>query len=74
MKIVKVVLVLLVIIFSVYGLVSKDFSYSPIPSLLLGIFIAIMGVEEFKSKGKNSLGMFFIPLSVLVIGIALLSF
>lgn len=74
MKIVKVILGLFVIIISAYGLITKDFSYGPASSLLLGIFIAILGIEEFKSKGKNSLGMFFIPVSLLVIVMALFSF
>lgn len=43
---------------STYGLFTRDFSYGPISSLLLGIFIAIIGIEEFKNKGKNSWGMF----------------
>ena len=38
---------------SAYGLITKDFSYGPISSLLLGIFFAIIGIEEFKNKGKN---------------------
>lgn len=74
MKFVKVILVLFVIIISAYGLITKDFSYGPVSSLLLGIFITILGVEEFKSKGKNSLGMFFISVSLLVIVMALFSF
>lgn len=59
---------------SAYGLITKDFSYGPISSFLLGIFIAIIGIEEFKNKGKNSLGLFFIPVSLLVIVVALFSF
>lgn len=74
MKIIKITLALIVVAISIYSLNTNDFSYSPISSLLLGIFIAIIGVEEFKTKGKNSLGMFFIPVSLLVITVALFSF
>ncbi len=74
MKIIKIILALVVGGISAYGLITKDFSYGPISSLLLGIFIAIIGIEEFKNKGKNSWGMFFIPVSVFVIVIALFSF
>ena len=74
MKIIKITLVLIVAAISIYSLYTKDFSYDPISSLLLGIFIAIIGIEEFKTKGKNSWGMFFIPLSLLVITVALFSF
>ena len=74
MKIIKIILALVVMAVSAYGLITKDFSYGPISSLLLGIFIAIIGMEEFKNKGKNSLGLFFIPVSLLVIVVALFSF
>ena len=74
MKIIKITLALIVGAISMYSLNTKDFSYGPISSLLLGIFIAIIGIEEFKTKGKNSWGMFFIPVSLLVITVALFSF
>ncbi|KOO49163.1 hypothetical protein ABE042_16030 [Viridibacillus arvi] len=74
MKIIKIILALVVIAISAYDLITKDFLYGPISSLLLGIFIAIIGIEEFENKGKNSWGMFFIPVSLLVIAVALFSF
>ncbi|MEK5215459.1 DUF3953 domain-containing protein [Psychrobacillus sp. FSL H8-0487] len=74
MKIIKIILALVVMAVSTYGLFTRDFSYGPISSLLLGIFIAIIGIEEFKNKGKNSWGMFFILVSLLVIVVALFSF
>lgn len=74
MKIIKIILALVVMTVSTYGLFTKVFSYGPISSLLLGIFIAIIGIEEFKNKGKNSWGMFFIPVSLLVIVVPLFSF
>ena len=66
MKIIKIIIALVVMAVSAYGLITRDFSYGPISSLLLGIFIAIIGIEEFEYKGKNSLAMFFIPVSLLV--------
>lgn len=74
MKIIKVVLAVFVITVSLYGLITQEFSNSPIPSLLLGIFIGVLGIEEFITKGKNSSGMFLIPLSLLIIAMALISF
>ncbi len=59
---------------SVYGLITKDFSYGPISSLLLGIFFALIAINEFKTKGKNSWGMVFMPVSLLIIVMALFSF
>lgn len=73
MKIIKVMLALIVVAISVYGLMTKDFSYGPISSLLLGIFFAIIGIQEFKTKGKNSWGMFLMPVSLLIIVMALFS-
>ena len=74
MKIIKITLASIVFAISIYSLITKDFSYGPISSLLLGIFIAIIGIEEFKTKGKNSWGMFFMPVSLLIIVMALFSF
>ncbi|MGE7021941.1 DUF3953 domain-containing protein [Solibacillus cecembensis] len=74
MKIIKIILALVVIAISAYGIITNDFLYGPISSILLGIFLAIIGIEEFKNKGKNSWGMFFIPVSLLVIVVALFSF
>ena len=74
MKIIKIILALVVIAISTYGLITKDFLYGPISSLLLGIFIAIIGIEEFKNKGRNSWGMFFMPVSLIIIVMALFSF
>ena len=74
MKVIKVILALVAIAISAYGLITKDFSYSPASTLLLGTFFAIIGIEEFKNKGKNSLGMVYVPVSFLVIVMALFSF
>jgi len=74
LKVIKVILALIAITISTYSLITKDFSYSPLATLLLGIFFAIVGVEEFKNKGRNSLGMVYIPLSCLAIAMALFSF
>jgi len=74
LKIIKIILALVVMGISVYGLITKDFSYGPISSLLLGILFAIIGIDEFKTKGKNSWGMFFMPVSLIIIVMALFSF
>ncbi|MEK5251699.1 hypothetical protein MKX66_29860 [Bacillus sp. FSL R9-9530] len=74
MKIIKVMFALIIVAISMYGLMTKDFSYGPISSLLLGILFAIMGIEEYKMKGKNGLGKFLIIGSLLIIVLALFSF
>lgn len=75
LKIIKVMLALIVVAISMYGLMTKDFSYAPISSLLLGILFAIMGIEEYKMKGKNNgWGLVLIIGSLLIIAMALFSF
>lgn len=74
LNIIKMILALVVMAISVYSLITKDFSYAPVSSLLLGIFLAIIGIDEFKTKDKNSWGTVFIPASLLVIAMALFSF
>lgn len=67
-------LALIIVANSMYGLMMKDFSYGPISSLLLGILVAVMGIEEYKMKGENSWGMFRIIESLLIIVMAHLAF
>lgn len=74
LKILKIILTLVVITISAYGLITKDFSYGPISSLLLGIFFAVLGIEELKNRDKNSWGKFNIAVSVLIVAMALFSF
>lgn len=74
LKIIKILISLIVISISTYGLITKDFSYMAFANLLLGMVIGIFAFEEFKYKGKNGWGMFYLPVSILVIGMALFSF
>jgi len=73
LKIIRVMLALAVVAISMYGLLTKDFSYSAIASLLLGFFFAIMGIEEYKLKGKNGWGLLLIIGSIVIIVMALFS-
>ncbi|MEK5530271.1 hypothetical protein MKX79_12930 [Viridibacillus sp. FSL R5-0468] len=72
--IIKMILAVFVMAISAYCFITKDYLYAPISSLLLGILIAIIGIDEFKNNGKNSRCMFFIPVSILVIVVVLFSF
>lgn len=74
MKIIKVMLALIIVVISMYGLMTKNFSYGPLSSLLLGVLFAIMGIEEYKLKGKNDWGLLLIIGSLLIIVMALFSF
>ncbi|MEX3622334.1 hypothetical protein [Viridibacillus arvi] len=72
--IIKMILAVFVMAISGYCFITKDYLYAPISSLLLGILIAIIGIDEFKNNGKNGRWLFFIPVSILVIVVALFSF
>ncbi|QOV13293.1 hypothetical protein JNUCC6_01915 [Viridibacillus arvi] len=74
MYIIKMILAVFVMAISAYCIITKDYLYAPISSLLLGILIAIIGIDEFKNNSKNSRWLFFIPVSILVIVVALFSF
>lgn len=52
------ILAVFVMAISAYCFITKDYLYAPISSLLLGILIAIIGIDEFKNNGKNSRCMF----------------
>ncbi|MFC5558780.1 DUF3953 domain-containing protein [Ureibacillus thermophilus] len=62
------------VVISSYSFITKDFSYSSLTSLLLGIFIATIGIEELRNKEKNPWGLFYIFVSLLVIVMAIFSF
>ena len=67
MKIIRIILSFLILILFIKSLITKDFSNSAILSLLLGICIGIMAFEQFKEKGRNSIGMAYLPMSIIII-------
>nr|WP_106779241.1 DUF3953 domain-containing protein [Lysinibacillus timonensis] len=74
MKAIKIVIAFIIIAISVYGLITKDFSYSAMSSLLLGIYFAILGFDEYRTKGKNGWGMIYLLVSLFILVMALFSF
>lgn len=73
MRTLKIVLVLLLIGVSVYGLTTQDFSFAPASTLLLGIFLAILGVEEFRNNRSSGNGLVFLTVSVFVLVVGVYS-
>ncbi|RIJ66194.1 hypothetical protein CW357_11305 [Rummeliibacillus sp. TYF005] len=74
MLIIKILFSALILIAATYSLITKDYTYTPISSLLLGIYFAVLAFEEYKTKGKNGWGLFYLLVSVLIIVMALFSF
>lgn len=73
MKLAKIILAAMAAVISAYGLITKNYQYSPLSSLMLGLFFGLMGIEEYKTKGKNGWGHLFIAVSALVVTMALFS-
>lgn len=63
-----------VVTISIYSLMTEDYSYSAITSLMIGLYVGILGVEEFMDNGKNSWAIFYLPVSLLIISMAAFSF
>lgn len=41
---------------------------------MIGLYVGILGVEEFMDNGKNSWAIFYLPVSLLIISMAAFSF
>ena len=67
MKIIRVILTIFIFILFMQALITKDFSNSALLSLIFGLCIGIMAIEQFKEKGRNSIGMAYLPMSIIII-------
>ena len=74
MKIFKSLILITVVTMSIYSLMTENYSYIALTSLLIGIYVGILGVEEFMDNGKNSWAIFYLPVSMLIISMAAFSF
>ena len=74
MKLFKSLILITVVTISIYSLLTENYSYSALTSLLIGLYVGILGIEEFMDNGKNSWGIFYLPVSLLIISMAAFSF
>ncbi|MBZ5201402.1 DUF3953 domain-containing protein [Planomicrobium chinense] len=74
MKILRFVIGLIVIAISVYGLTTKDYTYSAFSTLFMGFFFALFGIEELRNNRKKGLGYFFLAVAAFILIMALFSF
>ena len=66
LKILKTILAAAVIILSVYGLISQNFTFMPYFMLLLGVLMLTMGLTELKEDRKRVAGYLFLILSLFI--------
>jgi hypothetical protein len=59
LKILRYVLSVIVFLFAVYGLITKNFNLNHIMIFLLGLTMLVMGLEEFR-RGKKANGWLFV--------------
>lgn len=74
LKILTLVLALSVIILAGYSLITNDYSYSHISSLILGVIFIVLAIDEFKKNGKNKWVLCCLSVSILIILPELLKF
>lgn len=73
MKRLRIILTIFLLILFVQALITRDFSNDALLSLILGLCIGMMAMEQLKEKGRNSIGIVYVPLSILIILGALFS-
>lgn len=53
LKILRYILSLVIIIIAAYGLITKNFEFQSLMTLLLGLMMLVMGLEEFQKERKT---------------------
>lgn len=74
MIIIQIVIITLIFLVNLFSLITNNFSYLPITSLLLVLLLGIMAIDEFKCKGNTTLGMLYLLASLLILVMALFRF
>ncbi|UOQ92240.1 DUF3953 domain-containing protein [Halobacillus shinanisalinarum] len=72
MKISKFALSVIIILLSAYMLITKNFDMLPLSNFLLGLFMLVMGVEEFR-KGRKGYGYLGVAVSLFAFFVSLQS-
>jgi len=66
LKLLKAMLAAAVIVLSVYGLISQNFTFMPYLMFLLGALMLTMGLTELKEDRKRAVGYLFLILSLFI--------
>ncbi|MFC5541630.1 DUF3953 domain-containing protein [Ureibacillus suwonensis] len=74
LKWLKILLALIVIGISSYGLVTNDYSYNFLSIFFLGVFFLILGFENLKNKKSQGVSIFSIIVSIFLFFVTCISF
>ncbi len=74
MKITKLILALIIIIFSSYSLISKNFESLPFMMFFLGVFMLLSGLSEFQKDRKRFEGYMFMGVSIFLFFVSIQGF
>lgn len=55
----QLLLAVVIIVISVYGLVTKDFTFLPVTFTLLGLTFVLIGVKEWRNANKSAMSIVF---------------
>ncbi|WP_445480692.1 DUF3953 domain-containing protein [Lysinibacillus irui] len=53
----QLLLAVVIIVISVYGLVTKDFTFLPVTFTLLGLTFVLIGVKEWRKANKSAMSI-----------------
>ena len=74
MKITKLILALIIIIFSSYSLISKNFESLPFMMFFSGVFMLLSGLSEFQKDRKRFEGYMFMGVSIFLFFVSIQGF
>ena len=66
LKILRVILAIVVIALSAYGLISQNFRFMPYLMFFLGVLMLVMGLSELQEDRKRIIGYMLIILSMFI--------
>lgn len=67
MKIIRIILNVIVIVFAAYVLFIEDFTLMPYVMLTLGIFMLVAGFEKIQKDRKEFWGYMFVLVSLFIL-------
>ncbi|WP_085991290.1 YczI family protein [Oceanobacillus senegalensis] len=65
LKVLRIILGVIIIFISAYGLITKNLEYQPFTMLFVSFMMLVMGLEEFQ-KGRKGYGWLGIIVSIFV--------
>lgn len=72
-KLLKIIFGVITLSLASYGLITKNFEFQPVMTFFMGLFILIIGIEEFK-KGRRGFGILSIAVCLFAIFVSFQGF